>query len=149
MLRITRRSAVAAATVLSAAGASLLAGGGAAHAAPANGYFLSLANAESCQGGLLFDRVASGRNLAQGVISTDRSTPSYIDCVGALYRSSNGGRTWAEVSSTHSVWGNNDYAIASWTNWYSDGAAYLAKVCVHFVDGHTGRSSATACTSAR
>jgi hypothetical protein len=147
--RITRRSAVAAATVLAAAGASFLAGGGAAHAAaPGWGFWDYQASSGACSTTLVFFRAQSGgQNTAQGVLDTHPNTPSYVDCVAALYRSYRGG-PWVQISATHSLWGTPGTARDSWTNEYADGANYLAKACVHFVDGHSGRSSATVCTSA-
>jgi hypothetical protein len=145
--RITRRSAVTAATVLTAAAASLLAGGGAAHAAVPGTVYDYRAWAGSCLTTLVFDRQPSG-NTATGVYDAEANLPSWEACVGALYRSSNGGRTWVQISATHTIWGTPGTVTDSWTNDYPDGPQYLAKSCVHFVDGHTGRSSATACTSA-
>ena len=150
--RFTRRSAVAAATVLAAASASLLVGGGAAHAAGATGEFLYTASTgpgtSGCQADLEFFRYPGGKNFADGIISTENDTPQWVQCIGALERSSNGGRSWTQVSATHSVWGNEEYPVTSGTDFYADGAAYLARTCIYAVDHYYGTTSRTVCTSA-
>lgn len=151
LLQHVRRSAITAATALAVVGSSLLAGGGAAHAAsPGWGFYDYRATSGPCLTTLVFFRAKSDarQNTAQGVLDALANAPSYVDCVGALYRSSNGGRTWVQVSATHSIWGTPGTATDSWTNVYADGPGYLARACVHFVDGHSGRSSASACTTA-
>ncbi|MDH6129946.1 hypothetical protein [Kitasatospora sp. GP82] len=72
-------------------------------------------------------------NDAQGIYTVQvhfaqyGQTPPDTRCVGWLMRSSDSGRTWSEISSTHY---NNTPTSTSWTYQYWDGPGYRAKACM-------------------
>jgi hypothetical protein len=144
-LSLARRAAMSA-TVLAAAATATLATTGSAHAAGSDGLFLYSNSSPGCVATLDFERVPSGNNLAQADIQTFNAQ-SYDSCVGALYRSSDAGRTWYRISGVHTLSGDGPNE-SSYTYWYADGAAYLAKACVRTYFGHTDTFSSWACTSA-
>jgi hypothetical protein len=75
--------------------------------------------------------------------------PQANSCVGALWESSNGGRTWQQVSGTHTTYASWSPAVYSATTyWYADGVTTLAKACVREHFAHTDTYSAQVCTSA-
>jgi hypothetical protein len=105
---------------------------------------------DACQATLAFQRDSNGANRAQGIISINLSMPWYNTCVGALYESSNGGRSWYQVSGTHtaSTWSWSASSLWPTTYWYADGAKLLAKTCVREHFGHTDTWTHQVCTTA-
>jgi hypothetical protein len=86
--------------------------------------------AVGCRGELDAENLGAGKWYARGFF-----TDSTVSCSVWLERSTNGGRSWYEESSTHGI---NPGGHAT-TGWYWDGAGYLARVCV-FPDAATGAS---------
>jgi hypothetical protein len=145
-LNFIRRAAMGAA-MLAAAATTTIASTGAAQAADASGTYLYWNSSPGCVAQLDFYRVPSGNNLAEAEISSFNLPDGYDACVGALYRSNDGGSTWYRISGVHTIWGSGPNQTST-TYQYSDGANYLAKACVRTYYGHSDTWSAWACTSA-
>jgi hypothetical protein len=83
--------------------------------------------AVDCYGELDTKNLGAGKWYARGFF-----TDSTVSCSVWLERSTNGGKSWYEESATHGL--NPGGSVA--TDWYWDGAGYLARVCV-FPDAAT------------
>ncbi|GJF32657.1 hypothetical protein KNE206_53570 [Kitasatospora sp. NE20-6] len=74
----------------------------------------------------------AGSYKVQGVTSKVQSAASNIRCVGWLTRSTDGGRTWKQISGLHTV---TTAPTLDTTGWYWNGPGYRAKNCVDIYKG--------------
>ncbi|NUS13289.1 MAG: hypothetical protein HOY69_18115 [Streptomyces sp.] len=74
---------------------------------------------------------ATNAIYARGMFILNTSTRTdadgnYLMCQGWLQRSTDGGRTWTDISDVHVGYGG----VHAGTSYYYDGPGYLARVCV-------------------
>lgn len=127
MRKLARRVLVAAITI-PAIGALSLVGTRDANASTGNQVVVSTASSGACNLQLLASWDGHGNDYAAARIT---GTSPYFDCNGVLQRSTDGGRTWTDVSSVHSV--IDGQSVTTYNYW--DGAGYLCRVYgVDFTD---------------
>jgi hypothetical protein len=145
---LSRRATIAAATLLT--GVAAFGAAPAAQAAtPGTSSYVVSTSWGACVAQLNFHRSADARNTAQAEIDMAATPPQVNSCVGALWESANGGRTWSQVSGTHTThasWSPSVYSAS--TNWYADGVSMLAKACLHEHFARTDTDGSQVCTTA-
>jgi hypothetical protein len=121
-MRKLGRRLLAATVTIAAVGVLALGGTGVANASTGNQVVVSSSASGACNLQLLATWDGHGNDYAAARISSPAGDP--FGCSAVLQRSTDGGRTWTNVSSWHDV--SNGQSVTTYNYW--DGAGYLCRV---------------------